>query len=301
MNILITGVAGFSGAFLARYLLERGHCLYLNFRDALKKPAIGTHPSLYLVPGNLSALENLPRDLDVVIHVAATSPTANTSVKDYIDDNIVATEKLVMLSSAAKVKKFIFFSSLSIYGDIHDPVVDEQTLVLNPNAYGMSKLYGELCLEEQSKAMPSIVLRLPAVIGRGACRHWLATILLKALKGEPITLFNPTALFNNAIHIQDLCILIEQLLMCEWIGFTPLTLGADTCLPIRTIVEKIKSTMASSSEIIITQAQKPSFIISSEKAKKEFNYKPRSIDSMLESYLIETKQSEIFGVKGCAV
>ena len=75
------------------------------------------------------------------------------------------------------VKRFIFFSSLSVYGEIKDSIVHETTPILNPGPYGASKLFGEACLKEAEKEMPSIALRLPAVLGKGARRHWLANIL----------------------------------------------------------------------------------------------------------------------------
>ena len=289
MHVFVSGWGGFSGSHIVKFLLQSGHHVSTITRDktasTLKKPRI---PGLFeLIYADINNLTSLPKNIDVVIHTAGTSPDFGTNIYDFINNNILATQKLVCLALDAHVKKFIYFSSMSIYGTIVAPTVDENTPILNPDAYGASKLFGEFCLQECADKLSSFALRLPAIVGKGARRHWLATTLEKALKDEPIKAFNLNSPFNNAIHIQDLCLFINKLLSSPLEGFNAITLASEDHLTISSIINKIKKSTNSSSQIITIPETSKSFTISIEKAKKEFQYQPSYFQTTLDAYLNE--------------
>ena len=143
------------------------------------------------------------------------------------------------------------------------------------------------CLKEYSDRLPSVAFRLPAIVGRGAHRHWLATTLEKALKNELIQAFNLGSPFNNAIHIQDLCCFVDKLISYPLKGFHAMTLASDGGLTIQSIIEKIKKATNSLSKIVIIPEKRTSFTISIEKAKKDFQYLPREFGQTLDLYLNE--------------
>ncbi len=290
MHLFLTGVAGFSGCHLARHMLQEGHTITaISRRSPEALPTdVSDHRRFSLIQRDLTALEELPRGTETVIHVAATSPTADTRIGDFILDNVVATERLVCLARKGGVKKFVFFSSLSVYGTITKQVVDESTPIVDPNAYGASKLLGELCLQEMASEIPSIAFRLPAIIGRGAARHWLANVLTCARAGRDIRIFNPQAAFNNAVHIRDLCVFIETLLSRSWNGFEAVTLGAEGQMSISDIVSHIVRAAKSSSQIVIDPNSRPFFLVSSKYATEFYGYLPMNIEAMLDLYLAES-------------
>ena len=90
--------------------------------------------------------------------------------------------------------------------------VDESTPVANPDVYGMTKLLGEAMLGEAAPGMSGLALRLPAVIGPGAKRNFLAEAARKLKAGQEVSIFNPDAPFNNAVHCADLGSLIGGVL-----------------------------------------------------------------------------------------
>lgn len=212
---------------------------------------------------------------------------AGTSVRQLIRDNVIATDNLVRLSKDHGVRRFIFFSSLSVYGDVGTDVVDESTPIVNPEPYGMSKLFGECCLRECAPAMSSLSLRLPAVLGRGARRHWLATMVAKARANEALHIYNPDAPFNNAVHLGDLCAFIERWLQGDWRGFDAVTLGADGSMSIRDVVLRVASRTKCSSRIVEQSTSGRSFIVSSARAKDLYGYSPGSIGDVVDRYLTE--------------
>ena len=92
----------------------------------------------------------------------------------------------------------------------HDPRAraDGSRAVVNVDAYGLTKLLGEKLLQESAGALPSLSIRLPAVIGRGSKRNWPSEALRKLKAGEPLDYFNPDAPFNNVVHERDVAALV---------------------------------------------------------------------------------------------
>jgi UDP-glucose 4-epimerase len=226
--------------------------------------------------------------MDVIIHMAAVSPSLETRNFDFVQHNILGTERLIALAARAGVHKFVFFSSLSLYGDIRTPVVDENTPVLNPSPYGASKLFGEFLLRERVQEMNSIALRLPAVLGKGATRHWLASITAQARRGQDVKIYNPNAPFNNAIHIDDLAEFINGLLHWKWTGFDGITLGAEGSLTIAEIATRVTQAAGQSAKVVIDPEPRPSFTVSSERAGAIYGYKAGRFAAILNRYLAES-------------
>ena len=284
-RIFVTGWGGFVGTYLGNYLAQRGHQVLAVTR--LKNIAMqqSLHGLIELFNVDINDLSQLPKGIDLVIHIAASLPHDGQKNTNYIRDNILATEKLIQLALRSQIRKFIYFSTVSVCGNIQGPVIDEKTPIINPDAYGLSKLFGEYNLMELSDQLPSLTLRLPAIVGYGAKGHWLATVIDKALKNKKIHIFNASSLFNNAVHIQDLCFFIETLFSQSFLGAQCITLASEGGLTIKSIAEKIKKLTHSSSEIIEVQNKQTPFKISIEKAKSHFNFIPRDFASTLELYL----------------
>jgi UDP-glucose 4-epimerase len=293
MNIFVTGAAGFAGTHLVRYFLSAGHGVTAHSRRIPQPLVNDAEGRLSRVQGDLAQLKELPEEIDAVIHAAATLPTPTKRIADFIRDNVVATENLVQMSSQCGVRKFVFFSSLSIYGEISGSLVDEQTPIVNPDVYGASKLFGELCLREQKNDIASLALRLPAILGHGAARHWLASTLENVRAGQPIRIFNPSAPFNNAVYIQDLCVFLDKWLSDDRKGCDAVTLAANGQMSIQDIVAHLIAVSRSSSRIVVDPVPRRSFLVSSERAKRNYGYTPRNFNAMLDSYVSEEVSSHV--------
>src|SRR5262245_24162252 len=141
MHILVTGAGGFCGSHLVPALLGRGHrvtAVVGRTRGRLD-PALDRNPGLTLIAGDLCGALPLPAPMDVVVHAAARSPAPGVSDTDMTRDNVAATARLIAYAQEAKARTFIYLSSLSIYGEIAGPVVDEGTPIVNPDVYGQTK------------------------------------------------------------------------------------------------------------------------------------------------------------------
>ena len=191
-KVLVTGVAGFLGARLAKRLLKEGW----------EVAGVDLVP-----PGSTHRLEGLKVDyrwmslqdirvLDApyVVHAAAVAdvPLALASPNYALQQNVMGTAML--LEAAARHNGFehlVVQSSESVYGFAKKiPITEEEGL--NPsNVYGASKASQELIARayHNSHHLPVTIIRSSTLFGPEMRRTQAVTIFLtQAMKGEPITL-----------------------------------------------------------------------------------------------------------------
>lgn len=293
MRVLVTGAGGFSGANVVSALLAAGHEVVAvasrNGKGRLRlDPAI---PGLRVLFGDLAEDVALPGGMEAVIHTAAVSPGpgVQASGADFIWNNAEATRRLVLWARDNGVRKIVYFSSMSVFGRINSPVVDESAPRVDPDAYGVSKWLGEEVLREQGDAMASLSLRLPGVVGPGAVRNWLATMAGAAKEGREIEYFHGDADYNNAVHIDDLCRLVTGVLYRDLNGHDVITLGAADAMKVRDMVTAIAVGLGGRSSLREIPAPRPAFTISSARAQKMYDYRPMAMPDLVVRFVAENK------------
>ncbi|MFO7659980.1 MAG: GDP-mannose 4,6-dehydratase [Candidatus Cloacimonadaceae bacterium] len=178
MNILVTGGAGFIGSHLCERLLSLGHkvvCLdnFNPFYDPEIKwrnlSEIISHPAFKLIEGDIRNLSEIVKcfagnDIELVIHLAAMAGV-RPSMEDpelYADVNIIGLLKLLQLCQVHPIRKFIFASSSSVYGDKKSGAFKEADLDAEPiSPYAATKKEGEaICfLWQRVLKIPFVILR----------------------------------------------------------------------------------------------------------------------------------------------
>lgn len=168
MKILVTGATGFVGSHLCDLLSKKGHnvfCLVRNPNKAKNFNLQGTFIFGDLHPTKeLTWIETLPSDLDIVIHTAGIVHSNNT--KDFYDFNANSTENLIRsLAKKYPSLHFTYISSQAAAGPAVEIDAVHEDLIPNPvSEYGKSKLVGEILLKEM-KMWSTSVIRPPMVIG----------------------------------------------------------------------------------------------------------------------------------------
>ena len=161
MKILLTGGAGYIGSHTAVELLSKGHevVIFDNFSNSspasVQRIAQITGRSVPLVQGDVreqSVLEQTLREhaIDSVVHFAGKKAVGESVAQpvDYFDNNVNGTLVLIRAMEAAGVKRLVFSSSATVYGDPQYLPLDEQHPLSVTNPYGRSKLMVEEILSD---------------------------------------------------------------------------------------------------------------------------------------------------------
>ena len=171
MKILITGASGFIGSFIVEEALQRGFETWAAVRRSSSREYLQDE-RIHFIELNLSSKEQLVEQLrehqfDYVVHAAGMTKCIDK--RDFYRINTEGTKNLVtaLLELQMPLKRFVFVSSLSVFGAIREQQPYEEireTDTPQPNTeYGRSKLEAERWLE--NKEFPYVILRPTGVYG----------------------------------------------------------------------------------------------------------------------------------------
>lgn len=215
-SVLITGGAGFIGSYIAERLTNSGIEVRVldNFvtgkKENLVKCLDKKNFRLYeLDLGSLGNNSEFLNDVDVVFHMAA-DPEVRTGYdkpEDSFNQNILNTFNLLQKIKHSKVKKIVFASSSSVYGDAEIlPTPENYGPLLPISHYGASKLACEAMVSSfcHNYNIKGIIIRPANVIGaRG--RHGLIWDLVHKLKenNSKLEILGDGKQVKSFIHISD--------------------------------------------------------------------------------------------------
>jgi UDP-glucose 4-epimerase len=196
-NVLITGGAGFIGTHLARVLVRRGFRVTILdnlYRGSLENLSDSMH-ALRFVKADIRDRDSIGRWLEgvsVVFHLAAQSNVIGSVADvDYcMSANIGGTTSVLQAARAGGVRRIVFASSREVYGDPASLPVPEAAPLQPKNAYGMSKLAGEMCCRmAAADGLEAVILRITNVYGPGDSGRVVPTFIENALRGLPLVLY----------------------------------------------------------------------------------------------------------------
>ena len=159
MRFLVTGGAGFIGSHIVERLLKEGHFVRVldnfssgkheNIESVLQEvSAHGISPKFDLIEGDIrdkNTCDRACQEIDYILHQAAlrSVPKSIADPESYNDVNINGILCMLQAAVKNKVKRFVFASSSSIYGDTTKFPQQETDLPLLISPYALSKLTGE--------------------------------------------------------------------------------------------------------------------------------------------------------------
>lgn len=224
MKIVITGGAGFLGQRLAKRLLEKyPDSLSIVLADRVTSDAFDADHRVKSIACDIADREQVrllvTSDTDVIYHLAAiVSGQAEAEFDLGMKVNLEATHHLLEASRTLPIPpKFVFTSSLAVFGGNLPPVVTDQTAVQPQSSYGAQKAIGELLVNEYSRKgfIDGRVLRLPTISVRPgkpnrAASSFVSGIIREPLNGEsavcPVSrsvllwLSSPAMAIDNMVH-----------------------------------------------------------------------------------------------------
>ena len=229
--VALTGATGFIGQYLLNELPKRGYRL----RVLLRRPTMLPEGCASAVIGDLAKPYNMAEalsDVDAVIHSAGIASTmSGLPEDDYRLFNTEATVKFARAAERARVKRFVFLSSIRAQsGPTADGVLTEEREPRPTDAYGRSKLAAEQGLAETR--LDWVALRLALVYGPGVEGN-MARLIKLARSPYPLPIAGLKAehsllALDNLVEAVDKVLALQQPLKRPLIVADPkpLTLGA---------------------------------------------------------------------------
>lgn len=150
MLFLVTGGAGFIGSNIVGELLERKHQVRVldNFSTGKRENLAASAARIEVIDGDITRYHTVREAMEgvnVVLHQAAL-PSVPRSVRDPVSSNevnVTGTLNILYAAKDARVKRVVYASSSSVYGDTPE-LPKHEGMVPNPlSPYAVSKLAAE--------------------------------------------------------------------------------------------------------------------------------------------------------------
>ena len=247
-TILVTGVAGFIGSNIAKKLIkERYHVIGI---DDLSSGNLSSVPKeVDFIRQDLSKKKNLKslfKKCEIIMHLAGQSSgeiSFENPQKD-LEKNTIATLNLIEQAIETRVKKIIYASSMSVYGNYNSKI--KETMKLNPmSCYGAGKIASENYLKIFSKKLPYVIFRMFNVYGAGQdlnnLKQGMVSIYLsQAIKSNKIIVKGSNKRKRDFIHIDDVVEIWFRSIINKKILNQTFNLGTGKATSVKEIINLIK-------------------------------------------------------------
>jgi nucleoside-diphosphate-sugar epimerase len=184
MRLAVTGVTGFIGSNLARMLVAEGHEVTATGRavtptetrrlSELQQAGVQVHAGNLLDAGFAA---QVVQGAEAVIHLAAAQHEGNVPDSYFHDVNVGGIQRLLDAAIGAGVRRFVYGSTIGVYGSAMNGELDEESTPRPENAYARTKLEAESVVEGLASRIETSIVRISETYGPGDFR------LLKLFKG----------------------------------------------------------------------------------------------------------------------
>lgn len=297
MRILVTGAGGFIGSRLVTDLSANCHNVTGAWRqDRARLPS--TYPD-NLTCAQLDLADGLAvkrlfdaQGFDAVLHCAAQVRGVDEvgKIASFVTNNVLAQANLLDAALSTGCHRFIFCSTISVYGNIGAPEGGYRECDAAPNSfYGWSKRAGEEMLDAATSSnsnLQAVSFRLAGVHGHGRTSGALHAMTRAALEGKTINVAEPDSRFRW-LFIDDLVRVLSAVLdMPSPGGHEIVNLASADVFTLGELAERIETAAGSGSAIELgTASSQRNEVMNIERAQALFGYEPLSLDVALQNYI----------------
>jgi len=184
MRVCITGATGFIGSRMALHFVAQGHdvvvlALANNEHERSNQQMLESN-GVDVVIGDVTQLDKIKacvEGVDWLFHLAAAQHEAGVPDEYFRRINVDGTKAVLDAAVAVGVKRFVYGSTIGVYGHAMDGELDEESQVDPANIYGVTKLEAERLVLSYKNRLPVTAIRISETYGPGDRR------LLKLFKG----------------------------------------------------------------------------------------------------------------------
>jgi len=299
-RVLVTGSAGFIGSHLCQALVENGFETFgLYHQNKKKVKYLEKRKNFRLIKGEINDFKNILQIFEKVrpqgvFHAAALhSPVLIDNPFPFFRANVQGTLNLLEACRLQKIKRFIYSSSMSVYGkNIKSLPVTEKHLVNPHDFYSLTKYLGEELCKFYSKKYNLNIIMLRYVGVYGPRREWgaVANFVNNAVNNKILRILNN--INWDIIYVKDVAKAnINAFKKAEELKFQIINIGSGKQINIKELGRRIIKISKSRSELRFSK-KLPStptscFYYDIAKAKKLLNFKPTLLERGLKEYIEE--------------
>ena len=230
--ILITGCAGFVGYHLCNILLKNNkkiigidnlNSYYDQKLKIIRLKNLQNYKNFQFIKEDLTKFKDINKLLkkykfNFIIHLAA-QPGVRYSFNEpnkTLYNNLISFNSIIEIARLKKVKKFVYASSSSVYGEVKKfPFTENDSSIRPISVYGASKLSNEIIADVYSKNfnLNCIGLRFFTVYGPyGRPDMAYYNFALKNLRNQKIELYNNAKMLRDFTYIDDVIAAIVKII-----------------------------------------------------------------------------------------
>lgn len=255
MNVLVLGGAGYVGSVLCRHLARAGYSIRIMDLFLFSEPKSFSECSSIKVVDIRSLSSHDFEGVDIVLNLAALSndPSGAIEPSTTFSINVDARVRAAEMARAAGVRRYILFSSCSVYG-ANDDIVDE-TAPLHPlTTYAIANARAERgVLHLNDERFCVTALRLATVFGLAPSMRFdlaINTMTLNAFAAGRVTINGDGLQRRPFVHVSDVARAVDKVL-----NVTPGAVGGGVFnvvnfnLKIRDVAERIRALFGNAVEL----------------------------------------------------
>lgn len=253
MVILITGDSGLLGKNLVQALKKTKHKVYGMSRQKgfdLRDKELTEEYIQKIRP-------------DVIYHLAANvdKPRGEVSPMDMSERNVGIFVNVLTAAINAKVKKFIFSSSIAVYGDVKVPYKEDGPT--EPvDVYGINKLACEQILKVMAKvySFDFVILRLHNLYGphqnmNDPYKNVIALLMRKLIEGQPYKLYGRGEVRRAFSYVEDVVAVFIKALHRKFSNRT-VNMGAEKDISMKELSDLLQQITGLTAKVELAEARK---------------------------------------------
>ena len=223
-KVLLIGGSGYIGSRLSKYLAENGYEVFVLCRSIPKNNSWKSLISGFIV-GDITKNEVfdklLDKKFDIAIHLVSLNNQDSEGDPDYVSSvNVLPTWNILRLLTKNGLKKFIYFSTIHVYGSLPNTTINEGFVTAPQNAYGLTHLLSEnICnYSNETSKTDCVNIRLSNSYGSPILMDtdcwWLVLndFCKTAYQKEKITIKSDGSPLRDFIHWSDIESAIELII-----------------------------------------------------------------------------------------
>ncbi|MBZ5540976.1 MAG: NAD-dependent epimerase/dehydratase family protein [Acidobacteriia bacterium] len=278
---LVTGGAGFVGSHVAEHLLKQGHEVVIlddlsgGFVDNIPEGA-GFVKASILEEDVIERLFDKHKFLYVYHLAAYAAEGLSHFIKRFnYQNNLIGSVNLINAAINHGVERFVFTSSIAVYGAGQSPMTEEMTPVPE-DSYGIAKLAveQELKVSHEMFGLDYVVFRPHNVYGEkqnigDRYRNVVGIFMNQLLRGEPMTIFGDGSQMRAFTHINDIAPIIAKSVDYPSARNQVFNIGADLPYTVNDLAQMVADAMGKKCRVAYLDARKEAKVAFSDHRKAE--------------------------------